>query len=125
MNNYIELLFNKYINSTKKDRLLYEFESKNEKSIFFSRFCHNSKDILDTTKIVFEGSVEKLLLNISPNINDAYFIISELYHKGIEMNYNEMKEYLSNEYMAIIAISDSLCIIKEENEGKTLSYILK
>lgn len=125
MNYYIDLFISKYIKSNKKDRLIYEINSKKKKAEFINHFCHDTKKYVEENKVIFYGKLNECLKMIKSNNKNNYFVISDNYLDGLMMNFDELKIYLEKEYMAILAISDDLTIIKEETEAESYAYILR
>ena len=86
-------------------------------------FCHDTKKIIIPERIVYEGNVIDAMPYIK-SINEFYVMIYDNI-EGKMLDKNELMKYIEEEYMPIIAISESLVIIKEEVEKKGHLYILK
>ncbi len=125
MNGYEKRLIDEYIVSTKKSRLTYELNSTKKRHDFIMRFCHDSKKYIEQKRIICYGDLKNTLSMITAKENYRVFVISDLYPDGIMMNFNDMILYLENEYMSVIAITDSCALIKEESDSKSYAYLLK
>lgn len=122
--NYVqEFLVSRYIISSKQDRLLYEINSKKKKENFINHFCHDTLSFIISDKIVFRGNVYDSF-NFIKNENN-FFVISYDYIDGKKMEKADLLKYMENESLAVVAISDSRAIIKEENDGNSHVFVLK
>ena len=124
MNYYLELFISKYVKSHKKDRLKYEANTEKKKLDFIDHFCHDTDKFVDDRKIVFYGNLHNCYDVIKTYKKESFFVISCKYVDGQMMNYDELLSYLGKEYMAIIAVSTKVVIIKEEYEYTPKVYIL-
>ena len=121
--NYIQENFiSKYIISQKKNRLLYEINSKKKKSNFINYFCHDTLSFVIPEKIVYSGNISNANNYI---IESDFLVISSDFIDGKMMNKEDLILYMEKEYMAIVAISDLIAIIKEEYEFDSHIFILK
>lgn len=121
--NYIQENFiSKYIISQKKNRLLYEINSQKKKSNFINHFCHDTLSFVIPEKIVYSGNISNANNYI---IESDFLVISSDFIDGKMMNKEDLILYMEKEYMAIVAISDLIAIIKEEYEFDSHIFILK
>lgn len=121
--NYIQENFiSKYIISQKKNRLLYEINSKKKKSNFINHFCHDTLSFVIPEKIVYSGNISNANNYI---IESDFLVISSDFIDGKMMNKEDLILYMEKEYMAIVAISDLIAIIKDEYEFDSHIFILK
>lgn len=121
--NYIQENFiSKYIISQKKNRLLYEINSKKKKSNFINHFCHDTLSFVIPEKIVYSGNISNANNYI---IESDFLVISSDFIDRKMMNKEDLILYMEKEYMAIVAISDLIAIIKEEYEFDSHIFILK
>ena len=125
MNYYIDAFITKYIKSHRKDRLKYEINSVKKKENFIDHFCHDTKKYVDERKIFFYGKPYECFDILKSNNTDVFFVISYIYIDGIMMNLKELELYIEKEYMAIVAITKDLAVIKEEGDFKSNILILK
>ena len=123
MNPYQEYFISNYVVFNKRDRLIFELNSKKKKEKFMNYFCHDTKKIIIPERIVYEGNVIDAMPYIK-SINEFYVMTYDNI-EGKMLDKNELMKYIEEEYMPIIAISKSLVIIKEEVEKKGHLYILK
>ena len=123
MNPYQEYFISNYVVFNKRDRLIFELNSKKKKEKFMNYFCHDTKKIIIPERIVYEGNVIDAMPYIK-SINEFYVMTYDNI-EGKMLDKNELMKYIEEEYMPIIAISESLVIIKEEVEKKGNLYILK
>lgn len=122
--NYVQEFFvSRYIISSKQDRLLYEINSKKKKENFINHFCYDTLSFIISDKIVFRGNVYDSF-NFIKNENN-FFVISYDYIDGKKMEKADLFKYMENESLAVVAISDSCAIIKEENDGNSHVFVLK
>lgn len=122
--NYVQEFFvSRYIISSKQDRLLYEINSKKKKEKFINHFCHDTLSFIIPDKIVFRGNVYDSF-NFIKNENN-FFVISFDFIDGKKMEKADLLKYMENEYLAIVAISDSCAIIKEEHDDNSHVFVLK
>lgn len=124
MNNYQELFITKYVKIIKQDRLKYEIDSKKKKNNFLNHFCHDTFKYVDEKKIIYNGKYSEIV-DIFEQFNKEIFYVISTDFDGKMMNMNDLKQYLSNEYMPVIAISYNVVIIKEEMESYSNLYIMK
>ena len=103
MNLYQEYFISNYVVFNKRDRLIFELNSKKKKE-----------------RIVYEGNVIDAMPYIK-SINEFYVITYDNI-EGKMLDKNELMKYIEEEYMPIIAISKSLVIIKEEVEKKRVNF---
>lgn len=121
--NYIQENFiSKYIISQKKNRLLYEINSKKKKFNFINHFCHDTLSFVIPEKIVYSGNISNANNYI---IESDFLVISSDFIDGKMMKKEDLILYMEKEYMAIVAISDLIAIIKEEYEFDSHIFILK
>ena len=123
MNPYQEYFISNYVVFNKRDRLIFELNSKKKKEKFMNYFCHDTKKIIIPERIVYEGNVIDPMPYIK-SINEFYVMTYDNI-EGKMLDKNELMKYIEEEYMPIIAISESLVIIKEEVKKKGHLYILK
>jgi hypothetical protein len=119
MNSSIETTFvRKCIKKEYQDRLLFELQSKKHREKVVSRFSHSAEAMLKS------GFVKCTVCDLQKYVDFnkeslSYFIISGDSNDGNTLNAKEMVEYCKNSFMAVIAISSKLVVIKEEYEGKS------
>ena len=118
MNPYQEYFISNYVVFNKRDRLIFELNSKKKKEKFMNYFCHDTKKIIIPERIVYEGNVIDAMPYIK-SINEFYVMTYDNI-EGKMLDKNELMKYIEEEYMPIIAISESLVLIK-----KVHLYILK
>lgn len=123
--NYIDLFITKYIKSFRKDRLIYEVNSKKKKENFINHFCHETLKYIEEKKIIFHGKKHECFEALKAYNKENFFVLSSFYIDGIMMDLKELELYMENEYMSIVAISDNIAIIKEEEESLSNIFILK
>ena len=125
MNNYIELFISKCIKSSRKERLKYEYNSTKKRASFIDHFNHDSYNYIYENKIIFFGKLQDCYDVVKPYDKEKLLVLSSKFDDEIMMNLEELLLYMEKEYMAIVAISNNIAIIKEEDEcGKNI-YILK
>ena len=122
MNPYQEYFISNYVVFNKRDRLIFELNSKKKKEKFMNYFCHDTKKIIIPERIVYEGNVIDAMPYIK-SINEFYVMTYDNI-EGKMLDKNELMKYIEEEYMPIIAISESLVLIKEEVGKKGHLYIL-
>ena len=118
MNPYQEYFISNYVVFNKRDRLIFELNSKKKKEKFMNYFCHDTKKIIIPERIVYEGNVIDAMPYIK-SINEFYVMTYDNI-EGKMLDKNELMKYIEEEYMPIIAISESLVIIKEEVEKRVI-----
>lgn len=123
MNSYQEYFISRYIESHKKERLIYELNSKNKKYKFMDHFCHNINNYIVSKKIVFIGNLSNVINHI--RTKDIFFVMSYDNINGKMMYMDELIEYLENEYMPVLAISNSFVIIKNESDDSSNIFVLR
>lgn len=117
MNLNIEITFvKKCIKKEYQDRLLFELQSKKHREKAISRFCHSAETIL---KNGFEkctiSDLQEYLDTDKEAIN--YYIISSDLNDGNTLDSKDLVEYCKTSFMAVIAISSKIVVVKEEFEG--------
>jgi len=124
-NLYYDLFISKFIVSNRKERLKYEIDSKKRKKDFINHFCHDTLKYINIKRIIFEGQPHDFFNRFQIRNREMFFVVSELYDDGKMMTVDELKLYIDNEYMSIVAISNSIAIIKEETEFNSHIYVLQ
>ena len=56
--------------------------------------------------------------------NDSYFIISTRYDSGTYINYDDLKNYLDDDLLVVIIISENFSIVREEVEYDSTAYLI-
>ena len=119
MNLSIETAFvQKCIKKEYQDRLLFELHSKKHREKAISRFSHSAETIL---KKDFEKCTISDLQKYFDTDKEAisYYIISSDLNDGNTLDTKEVAEYCQTSFMAVIAISSKIVVVKEESEGKS------
>ena len=117
MNLNIEITFvKKCIKKEYQDRLLFELQSKKHREKAISRFCHSAETIL---KNGFEKCTISDLQEYFDTDKEAinYYIISSDLNDGNTLDAKDLVEYCKTSFMAVIAISSKIVVVKEEFEG--------
>ena len=123
MNDYEKTFLEKCIITSKRERLRYELNTPNKRNNFFMRFCHDAKRYIVSKNILFYGPLNELFLKI-PAKEPCNYILSTKYFNGTIMNFPDMQNYILNEYMSAIVVTESYYIIKEEANNKSMAYLI-
>lgn len=121
-----EKFVNDFINSSYRDRLLFELKTSKKRLNALMRFSHNTNDLVK--KDMIYSKLKKFEYNqINHFLNGQnFYVISFKYLNGIIMNVNEVLDYISDEYMPVIVCGNNNAIIKKEFEkGEDNFYLLK
>ena len=122
MNNlFCDNFIRKYIIDLKKDRLIYEYNSKKRQNCIM-RFCHNAEILIKKNCIKRKGKSEDIIMYLRKN--DSYFIVSTKYDSGTYMNYDDLKKYLDDDLLVVIIISENFSIVREEVEYDSTAYLI-
>ena len=121
-----ENFINNYINPLYQDRLLFEFRSPKKRLDALMRFSHNIDKLVKR---------HNLILKLKKITDDAttfllkereVYVISFKYLEGTLMSVNDALNYITNEYMPVIILSNNIVVIKTEYEmGEANLYFLK
>lgn len=121
---YEEKFVNDFINTSHRDRLLFELKSQKKRLNALMRFSHNIDGLLINGKIYsilkkFDYSTLKSFLN-----EQELYVISFKFLNGAIMSVTEVLEYLDNEYMPVIVCGNNIAVIKKEFEKCSDNYYL-
>ena len=131
MNNKFELEFiNNYITKNKRERILYELASKKKRKNAIGRFCHNTSEYIDETKIVYKGntiSVYELenLIKKYTNDKEGYLISWDSDIDGSILSIeNALNEVIGKGMASIVVFSNVILIETEQEQGAAIKYVL-
>ena len=126
---YEDIFINNFIEKRYRERLKYEFYSKQKRSYAINRFSHNCNEIIDKEKIYMESNsltcaqaLEKLK-DLS-STKQAYIISLNPYDKKV-MPLADALLLCFNEYSVVILMLDeTTCFIKTEAEDGNCKKII-
>ena len=131
MNNKFELEFiNNYITKNKRERILYELTSKKKRKNAIGRFCHNTLEYIDKTKIVYEGNtisvyeLENLIKKYTKD-KEGYLISWDSDIDGSILPIeNALNEVIGKGMASIVVFSNVILIETEQEQGAAIKYVL-
>ena len=115
-----------FLNSSIKERMMYELSSPKKRIKAFERLSHNIESAIKLDHIYYRGNVnnEAVKAEIQKNIQEC-IVLSLEYQQGISMSIDEALDYLNDSFFAVI-VNENWMIIKPEYEGgKESVYILR
>jgi len=129
-NEYEKIFVDKFILKSKRPRIAYELTNTKKRKTAIGRFCHNSLDYIEESKIIFAGdsiSIDELnnLIKKYTNAKECYLIS---WNSGIDGSFLD-REIALNEIigygMASIMVFKNLIVIETEQEqGPAIKYVL-
>lgn len=131
MNNKFELEFiNNYITKNKRERILYELTSKKKRKNAIGRFCHNTLEYIDKTKIVYKGNtisvyeLENLIKKYTKD-KEGYLISWDSDIDGSILPIeNALNEVIGKGMASIVVFSNVILIETEQEQGAAIKYVL-
>ena len=126
---YEDIFINNFIEKRYRERLKYEFYSKQKRSYAINRFSHKCNEIIDKEKIYMESNsltctqaLEKLKGLASTK--QAYIISLNSYDKKV-MPLADALLLCFNEYsVVILMLGETTCFIKTETEDGNCQKII-
>lgn len=126
MDHNIEIDFVKnYIRKQYQDRLIFELSSKKLREKALSRFSHSSETMLSPRFEQCDMQEICKFISIHNIMNQQCYIISFDKNDGKTLALSDAYECCKNSYMAMILISKNFVVVKEECEGKSLTFLAK
>ena len=123
---YEEKFVNDFINTSHRDRILFELKSSKKRLNALMRFAHNTNELVKLNKVY--SKLKKYDFNILNSFlkEQEFYVISFKYLDGTIMNVSEVLEYIDDEYMPVIVYGSNIAVIKKEFEkGEDNYYLLK
>ena len=125
--NYEAYFVKQFIVRSRRDRLLYELQSRRKRRDGIGRFCHDTENLIDNSKLIVSGShltaydFEKCLGN-----RKCYVIAYHAELDGLSCYLREALEKVLDNGMAAVIIGEDFAIIETEQEqGSAVKYLLK
>ena len=121
-----EKFVNNFINSSYRDRILFELKSSKKRLNALMRFSHNIDNLIKKDALYSRGKHFDEIKLKSFLTDQEFYVISFKFLDGIIMNIREVLDYINNEYSPVIVCGNNIAIIKKEFEhGDDNFYLLK
>lgn len=131
MNSEYEKIFvNKFISKNKRSRIEYELSNSKKRKNAIGRFCHNSLNYLEESKIIFSGNsitVYELNALIKKYTQEkiCYLISWDSDIDGVFLEREKALNEIIGAGMASIMVFKNLLVIETEQEqGGAIKYVL-
>ncbi len=125
MKSYLNVFISNYIKENKRDRLTYELNSAKNQKMFMEHFCHETEKYVMEDKVVYHGKNGNLDNILGPASDIIFYVVTNEPGEGTLVKGTELQKVFNEHYMAVLAVSDDIVIIKEEALYSSSVFVLR
>ena len=116
-----------FLDSSVKERIIYEFSSSKKRTRALDRFSHNVDSIINANKLYFKGNgIDETIKKEIKSSTTEGVVLSFKYQDGERMSIDDAFDYLDDESSVVLIITKNHLVIKPECEGgEGIVFILK
>lgn len=114
-----------FLDSSVKERIIYEFSSSKKRTRALDRFSHNVDSIINANKLYFKGNgIDETIKKEIKSSTTEGVVLSFKYQNGEQMSIDNAFDYLDEECSVVLVIMGKWFVIKPEHEGGAGSILV-